>query len=107
MRNLFTEQGHPRYVRCYDNGGESLDRYTIVFSKIKGHLFVSSSAMPFNPLGFYQHGEGQYCAIDYPTCGHLGKKIAFDKLPDDVQKAVMQDYIELWTPTKKELNQIN
>ncbi len=24
--------GIPRYVRCYDNGGESFDRYTVVFT---------------------------------------------------------------------------
>ena len=23
-------QGTPRYVRCYDNGGETADRYTVV-----------------------------------------------------------------------------
>ena len=29
--NLF-KSGAPRYVRCYDNGGKSIDRYTAVFT---------------------------------------------------------------------------
>ena len=43
------------YKRFYifDNGGETLDRYTIVHSK-SGDIFGASS-MPFSPLGFAQY----------------------------------------------------
>lgn len=31
-RKRLLPNGVPRYVRCYDNGGESADRYTVVFT---------------------------------------------------------------------------
>jgi hypothetical protein len=53
------------------------------------------SGAPFHPQGFCQHGEADR-PIDYPTYGHLGKKIAFALLPAGCQRAVMNDYIQLW-----------
>lgn len=93
--------GKPKYVRCYDNGGETFDRFTVVFTghythNTGGqHWYVGMSANPFHPQGFGQHGESS-TQIDYPSYGHLGKKISFDKLPDDCQKCVLQTYTELW-----------
>jgi len=93
--NLFTATGAPKYIRCYDNGGESLDRYTIVFTRLRRfYPYAASSALPFSPLGFYQHGEGTNGPIDRPKYAHLGKVIAFTDLPGDVQKAVISDYNE-------------
>ena len=93
--------GKPRYIHCYDNGGETCDRYTVCFTgnytnKTSGsHLYVGMSGEPFHPQGFGQHGENRD-PIDYPRYGHLGKKIKFDDLPMDCQSLVMQDYVELW-----------
>lgn len=94
--------GKPKYVRCYDNGGESFDRYTVVFTgrythkTNGGHWYVGMSENPFHPQGFGQHGETEFQCVDRPTYGHLGKKISFDSLPEDCQKLVMQDYVDLW-----------
>lgn len=88
----------PRYVRCYDNGGESFDRYTVVFTKKtdRGHSqYVAMSSNPFHPQGFYQHEES-FEFIDKPSYRHLGKKISFEQLPADCQTAVIQDYKEIW-----------
>lgn len=94
-RERLMPRGVPRYVRCYDNGGKTFDRFTIVFTgRYAGpRMYVGASSDPFNPGGFGQRGEG---AIDYPTYGHLGKKISFGALPERVLRFVMGDYLELW-----------
>ena len=94
----------PRYIRVYDNGGKTIDRYTVVFSSLKNlsegrgsiHTYIAMSSTPFHPQGFYQHGENQGVPIDYPTYGHLGKKMVFADLPLDCQYAVLQDYCAYW-----------
>jgi hypothetical protein len=104
-------KGIPRYVRCYDNG-ESGDRYTVVFSKKsvtqnRPHYFMylGMSGAPFHPQGVCQHGETPHWPCDAkngkwpPAIGrknHLGKRIAFADLPADCQKAVLNDYKDLW-----------
>jgi len=111
--------GLPRYVRCYDNGGKTFDRYTVVFSgnyrsipnrrcrAKNGPLDfqnVGMSEHPFHPQGFGQHGESER-QIDVnkdgfaPAIGrsnHLGKRIMFVELPADCQKLVLRDYREIW-----------
>lgn len=102
--------GVPRYVRCYDNGGETIDRYTVVYSgRIPGQLrgwcqYVGMSAAPFHPQGFGQHGEADH-AIDvdrwgFPPAlgrrGRLGRRIPFGALPADCRRLVLEDYRELW-----------
>jgi hypothetical protein len=95
----------PKYVRCYDNGGESIDRYTVVYTQQRNgySVGVGMSGAPFHPQGFGQHfeyensrrGNGQY-TVDSPKYSHLGKKIKFTDLPEDCQRLVLQDYAELW-----------
>ena len=104
--------GVPRYIRCYDNGGETAGRYTVVFSgrhtaaRIdRVFPYVGMSSHPFRPQGYGQHGEtrDKPCDVDrwgFPPAmgrtGHLGKRIPFADLPDDCRKLVMGDYQELW-----------
>ena len=110
--------GIPRYVRCYDNGSESADRYTVCYTGnyrnrgpasneyVKGwYLFVAMSPDPFHPQGVGQHGESEDRQIDtnksgyVPAIGrkcHLGTRIAFSKLPESCQKLVRADYATLW-----------
>jgi hypothetical protein len=89
--------GIPRYVRCYDNGGETADRYTVVYTRIKGpSQYLGMSAEPFHPQGIGQHGEADR-PIDRPTSSHLGKRIPFKTLPPDCRKAVLNDYRQLWS----------
>jgi hypothetical protein len=93
--------GKPRYIHVYDNGGETADRYTIVFTGRYRHrtggvfIYVGCSSRPFHPQGIGQHGHSEK-QIDYPSYGHLGKKVSFEVLPRDVQKLVMGDYVQLW-----------
>lgn len=84
--------GVPRYVRCWDDGCETIDRYTVAFTG-RGHggrWGLAMSARPFHPQGFFQHWE-----TSGPVSG-MGKRITFSELPADCQKAVVSEYKEVW-----------
>lgn len=92
--------GIPRYVRCYDNQGDTADRYTVVFTGRyrKGgeeFIYLEMSNNPFHPMGIGMHGFSQDL-IDRPGYSHLGKKVSFEALPEKVQQCVMQTYNDLW-----------
>lgn len=103
-------EGHPKYTRAYDNGGESFDRYTVVFTGRYRHktsrqcVYVAMSANPFHPQGFGQHGESDIAPDTNkwgfaPTYGRkcgLGTRIRFTDLPPDCQAFVLMDYVDLW-----------
>jgi hypothetical protein len=95
----FMPNGIPRKIRIYDNGGETFDRYTVVFTgNYKGRYgcdYLEMSENPYYPQGFGQHGWDRQ-VIDYPKYSHLGKKIKFIDLPEDCQDCVIQDYKALW-----------
>lgn len=105
-KNRLLPGGIPRYIRCYDNGGETIDRYTVVFtgnyrSSVEGKetFYVGMSGSPFHPQGVCQHGSHK-TPIDQPRYSHLGKKITFRTLPEDCQKVVVSDYKDLWDLTE-------
>jgi hypothetical protein len=92
--------GIPRWVRCYDNGGETIDRYTVVFTRNHPNkppgLYIGASTYPFHPQGFGQHGHNPDGAIDRPTSSHLGKRVKFEALPPDVQQFARDTYSAIW-----------
>lgn len=76
-------------IRCYDNGGKSIDRYTVVYldhpeTYPGAFAAVGMNASPFHPQGFGQHTTAM-------PGQHLGRRIAFSNLPTDCQRLVMQD----------------
>ena len=78
---------HP--IRCYDSGGKTADRFTVVFMDQPGrspHMFaaVGMNGSPFHPQGF-----GKHCAAMVGR--HLGKRVPFASLPDDCRKLVTLD----------------
>lgn len=84
---------YPKGVKAvYDDGGKSIDRYTVYYSDRKawgydgGKLWpcVAMNAVPFHPQGFGQHSSGMLGR-------HNGKRIPFEDLPEDCQKLVRQD----------------
>jgi hypothetical protein len=76
-------------IRIYDNGGQTADRFTVVYMdrpERRPRMFeaVGMDARPFHPQGIGQHTTA--------TPGrHLGRRIAFEALPADCQKVVRQD----------------
>jgi hypothetical protein len=81
----------PKDFRAYDNGGRSADRYTVLparqhraWQEAPGlWLALGANHEPFHPQGI-----GMTCSA---VAGkHLGKKVAFDTLPADVQKCAKQ-----------------
>jgi hypothetical protein len=105
----FLPDGKPRKIRCYDNGGETADRYTCVFTgSYKKHTdgehwYLGMSGNPFHPLGVADHG-GSRTQIDYPSYKHLGKKIKYDQLSIHAQLCIMQTYLYLWSFTDDDGN---
>ena len=103
--------GTPRYVRIYDNGGETADRFTVVYTgnynnigrnsrvdratPCPTHYYVGMSEQPTHPQGVCLHSD-TFFIIDQPTYGHLGRKIKFADLPEACQQVVMRDYKEIW-----------
>ncbi|MEE9164965.1 MAG: hypothetical protein V3U15_01755 [Nitrospinota bacterium] len=70
----------PRYIKSiYDNEGKTIDRYAVFFKT--EDIILGLSDDPDYPLGFAQCGE----AIEGP---HLGKKILWKDLPENVQKHI-------------------
>lgn len=113
--------GVPRWVRIYDNGGDTemggtFDRFTVCFTGKAGTIrtprdrrascqYRAMSCRPFDPQGFGQWGESwdRHCDVNKagfaPAMGrkcHLGKRIPFAELPEDCRKLVLSDYRELW-----------
>ncbi len=69
----------------YDNGGKTLDRYTIVTNERraiakKKYLYDAISASE-NGAGFFMWGE---CMLGT----HLGKKVTFDSLSMELQTRI-------------------
>lgn len=86
-------------LRCYDNGGKTLDRYTVLpprwgntyRNRTNSKLFesIAASENPYHPQGVGQH------TLAYPG-KHLGKRIHWDDLPTNVQtfaKSAFPEYI--------------
>jgi hypothetical protein len=75
----------------YDNGGKTADRYTVYYNIEEKENWFSCLGMdgkPFHPQGIGMHSSGMLGE-------HNGKRITFDQLPEDCQKAVLQDLKEL------------
>jgi len=79
----------PKNIRCYDNDGKTADRYTVIFldhpeNQPGCFSALGMDARPFHPQGFGQHTSAM-------PGRHLGRRIAFAKLPPDCQRLVDLD----------------
>lgn len=100
----------PRWIRCYDNGGETIDRYTVVFIGRYRHKtggYTQVLGMADIPSMFCQHCSYRPDLLleanrfgQWPPAigrrGNLGLRIRFGDLPYPCQQAVWRDYAELW-----------
>ncbi len=80
----------PSQIRIYDNGGKTVDRYTLVVPSINepGKLdMYGFNSVPYHPQGFGQYA-GSYDKMG--SYSHLGKLVSFDDLPEQAQKYVSE-----------------
>jgi hypothetical protein len=78
-------------IKCYDNGGESADRYTVIYLNYPEYYPGSFMSVGCDDKPFHPQGIGMHCAA--VPGDHLGKEIKFTDLPKDVQTLVKQDLI--------------
>lgn len=75
-------------LAIYDNGGRSADRYTVIFKDCpEGRgLFacLGMNSEPFHPQGIGMNATAM-------PGRHLGRRIRFEELPRDCQRAVEMD----------------
>lgn len=70
------------FIRAFDNGGETFDRYTLCFEGEDWCYAYGASEDPMHPCGFAQFlGE-------FDRLPELGRPVAFDDLPEKVQAFV-------------------
>ncbi len=115
-KRIINQKIADKFVRCYDNGGHTCDRYTAVYigryRQRDGHGQLSwfqhccMSECPFHPQGVGMHGEnptqidvapGSWGPISMGRKNHLGIRIPFRKLPVDCRRLVVQDLKEIWS----------
>ena len=102
-KNLYTDNGEPRRIRCYMIKREPrpLDYITVVFTyaskagyPVGTVVYRGMSANPCHPLGFGQWGE--HDLNRHKTFVPGGSRVKFSELPEECKQLVRQDYEELW-----------
>lgn len=83
-------------LRCYDNGGKTADRYTIIPPRWardyredapRTWQAIAASAEPFHPQGIGMHTSAE-------PGPHLGRRVHWDALPAGVQRFARQTFPE-------------
>jgi hypothetical protein len=87
-----------RNISVWDDGEKFADRFTVVYlddTDERGKVpYLAMGATPFHPQGFGQHGEMEIDDVSYKgRDGAFKKRIRFDELPPDCQRAVLNDLI--------------
>ncbi len=88
-RTVRTERVGESRIRCYDNGGKTLDRYTVVYMDFPEQqrgffLSLGMSEDPTHPQGFGQHTTAMMGS-------HLGRRVPFQTLPERCRRVIEVD----------------
>ena len=89
--NTIMHNGKRKVCRIFDAGEQHLDRYTVAFkgyrSKRYGMVYpyLACSVSPYH--GFGQRGESEW----FFTGKHLGKRVSFESLNDDVKRFILSN----------------
>jgi hypothetical protein len=78
-----------KMLAIFDNGGKTLDRYTVVFDKgnWQGSKFHPMLGLDNGGVGFSQFSEGQY--NPKTKNAHLGKQIEFSTLSPETKGHIL------------------
>ena len=98
-KNLYTETGEPKRIKCYmQKRRKTCDYITVVYTyaskagfPVGTVLYRGMSEYPNHPLGFGQWGEARQGSF-----APGGSRISFSELPEDCQDLVLRDYKALW-----------
>ncbi len=85
-------------IDCWDNGGRSIDRYSIAITGMQSArgvpytYWLGASENPFHPQGFGQH-EGEIMTREFfrSRYTHLGHPVGLLDLPPDVQRFIRSE----------------
>lgn len=89
--------GVPRWIRVFDNGGKTADRYTVIYTRPqdfgqRGYTVgIGMSENPCHPQGVGMHFEYENHVYNGRSGG---KRISFLDLPAACQRVVVDDYRE-------------
>jgi hypothetical protein len=72
----------------YDNGGATLDRYTVVTDQQDGLNFLMMLGLSEGGDGFSQWSGGSYAAGRGEKNQHLGKRVSFESLSAATQSHI-------------------
>ena len=79
-------------IYVWDNGGETVDRYTIVVEQLgfEQVAWYGCSAEPLHPQGIGQFSHESLPPVLKRETKHLGKLIPYHALPEMVQRYIRQ-----------------
>lgn len=78
-----------RKLAIYDNGGKTLDRYTIVDLSTK---FKKNGDTLYEGIGASETGAGVYLHCECMRGRHLGKRVEFTDLDIELQKMLCKEF---------------
>ena len=74
-----------KVIAVYDNGGKSLDRYTIVVNSV---VSKNRNKYQYDAISASENGLGVFMWVQCERGRHLGQKIEFASLSKELQKKV-------------------
>lgn len=78
-------------LQIFDNGGESLDRYTIFKARQRSRVDRHGNRV-FEGVAACKTGAGVYLHIEAYKGPHLGKRIDFDLLDDGLKRMLKEEF---------------
>ena len=91
MKNSIIVDGKKRVCVVYDAGDSVYDRYTVIYKAYRARGYgLIYPYLGVSENGSYYHGEHN-ASIRGP---HLGRRVAFENLPEAVQKTIIADLAE-------------
>ena len=79
-------------LQIYDNGGISLDRYTIFKARERFSRFDRYGNKLYNGIGSCETGNGFYLHIEAMKGPHLGKRVKFEDLDKELQNRLINEF---------------